>query len=60
MPDANYAFAGSGGNATGTNPLYSLMPYSNAIATSSIRFHCNYVSGTTEDPITVLFMIMGN
>jgi len=60
MPNANYCFSGSGGKATGTSPLYALMPYTDAVTTSSIRFHCNYVSGTVEDPTTVSFMIIGN
>jgi hypothetical protein len=53
MVDGNYSFSGSGGNATGSLPLYALMPYSNAMLTGSCRFHVNFVSGTAEDPITV-------
>jgi hypothetical protein len=58
MPDGNYSFAGSGGNATGTLPLYALMPYSNAMLTGSCRFHVNFVSGTAEDPIFVAALII--
>jgi hypothetical protein len=58
MPDGNYSFAGSGGNATGSLPLYALMPYSNAILAGSCRFHVNYVSGTAEDPIFVAALII--